>query len=189
MDKLLDILGATVLWGFIILILLRVNAQMTENSFENLNTSITQMDAIELGKIIEFDITKVGDIIEGDKIISADSTQIEFYFDYNHDGSKDTLKYFLGATSDLSHTNNPNDKPLYRQFNNSTKIIGEISNFKFSYSDSSGSQINIASLASQTIRNRVKTIGVYFLKESGYKNYDDLYPALEWERKISPKNL
>lgn len=189
MDKLLDILGATVLWSFIILILLRVNIQMTDNSFENLNTSITQMNAIELGKIFEFDFPNAGHLITGNKIITADSSEFEFYFDYNQDGSKDSLKYFLGTTSNLIQTLNPNDKPLYRHFNGTTTIIGEVSNLKLNYLDSSGAQISYASLSTQTARNKIKTIEIYFLKESGFKNYDELYPALEWERKISPNNL
>lgn len=189
MDKLLDIIGATVLWSFIILIMLRVNTQMNNNSFENLNTSITQKEAIELGKIIEFDFPKAGDIISGDKIIVADSSELEFYFDFNHDGSTDSLKYFLGTTSELSFTSNPNDRPVYRRFNNTTNIVGSISNFKLTYLDSSGVQISYASLLNQTNRDNIKTIGIYFLKEAVYINYDGLYPAMEWERKISPNNL
>ncbi len=62
MDRLIDIIGATVLWSFIVLIMLRVNAQINDNAFETLNTSIAQMEAIDLGSIIEFDFKKIGNL-------------------------------------------------------------------------------------------------------------------------------
>jgi len=73
MDKLLDLVGANLIWGFIMLIILGVNTQMNDYSFENLNTSITQMDAVELTKIIEYDFHKAGSLIAGNKVIIADS--------------------------------------------------------------------------------------------------------------------
>jgi len=189
MDRLIDIIGATVLWSFIVLIMLRVNAQISDNAFETLNTSIAQMEAIDLGSIVEFDFRKVGDLITGDKIIIADSNQTKFYFDYNFDGSTDSISYSIGTTSDLSSTDNPNDKPLYRNFNNSSNIVGNISSFKLTYFDASGKQINYGALSSQTNRDLIKTIQVYFLRESIYANYDGFYVSMEWVRKISPKNI
>ena len=156
MDRLLDIIGATVLWSFIMLIIIGVNARMNDYSFESLNTTITQMDAVEITRIIEFDFPKAGNLITGDKVMLADSNELKFYFDKNLDGTTDLLEYSIGNTSGLTDTQNPNDRPLYRKINNRTEVIGNVTDFKLSYLDSLGQEISYASLATQTNRNKIE---------------------------------
>jgi hypothetical protein len=189
MEKLLDIVGASILWSFVLLIMIQVNSQMNDYSFESINNSVTQMDAVELSKIIEYDFPKAGALINGDKIIKADSNELKFYFDNNADGTKDSLYYYLGNTSELSSTYNPNDKPLYRKLNDTPYVVGSISDFKIRYLDSLGQEISYASLSSQVDRNKIEIFEIYFMKEGIFLNYDSLYPAVEWKREINPNNL
>ena len=189
MDKLLDLIGANIIWGFLLLIIINVNSQMNDYSFESINTSVTQMDAVELTRIIELDFQKAGTLISGDKISIADSNQVKFYFDQNNDGSQDFLNYYLGNKSDLNDTANPNDRQIYRNLNDTINTIGNITDLKFEYLDSLGQNISYASLQNQTSRNNIKIFRISILKEGQYPNYDSLYPAIEWTREIRPKNL
>jgi len=189
MEKLLDIVGASILWSFVLLIMIQVNSQMNDYSFQSLNNSVTQMDAVELGKIIEHDFPKAGNLISGDKVIIADSNAVKFYFDNNLDGTRDSLKYYLGNTSELASTPNPNDRPVYRRINNSTSVVGSISDFTIKYLDSLGQTISYSSLSSQASRNNIEIFEIYFKKEGIHLNYDSLYPAIEWKREINPNNL
>ena len=189
MEKILDLVGANIIWGFILLMIIGVNSQMNDYSFENINTSVTQLDAIDLTKIIEYDFRKAGMLISGDKISIADSNQLKFYFDKNSDGSKDSIRYSLGDTTNLKTTKNPNDKPVYRKFNDTTNIVGSITELKFEYLDSLGQKLTYASLLNQFNRNKIKIFKISLKKEGMYINYDSVYPAVDWVREIKPKNL
>jgi len=114
---------------------------------------------------------------------------LKFYFDNNNDGTKDSLTYFLGNTASLTSTANPNDKPVYRKLNDTTNIVGSISELKLEYLDSLGQKISYGSLLSQSSRNRIKIFKISLIKEGTYVNYDSLYPAIDWMREIKPKNL
>lgn len=189
MDKMLDIVGASILWGFLLLIMIGVNARINSHSFDSLNTAITQMDGVELTRIIEFDFANIGDLVTGDIIIKADSNELQFYYDDQLDGTKDQLTYYIGSTSDLKESPNPYDKPVYRKLNSNIELIGSVSNIKFEYLDSLGQKINYTDLLNQTKRNNIKIIQIYLLHEGIYLNEGGYYPAVEWLRKINPKNL
>lgn len=189
MDKIIDILGANIIWGFIMLIMLNVNSQISEYSFANLNTSITQMDAVELTKIIEFDFQKAGNLISGNKVAIADSNKLKFYFDDNYNGTKDSIIYSIGTTSAVSATANPNDREVFRKLNNTTYTIGTITKLDFEYLDSLGQKLSYSSLLNQSTRNKIKIIRIELLKEGIYANYDKFYPGVDWTREIKPKNL
>ena len=189
MDRILDVVGATVLWSFVMLIMIGVNSRMNDYSFESLNTALTQMDAIELTRIIEYDLPKAGNLITGDKVFVADSTELKFLYDKDLDGTTDSLIYYLGTTEELSATQNTNDRYLYRKLNNTTSVIGNVTDFKLTYLDSLGQEISYASLSNQTNRNKIEIFKVYLMKEAAYPNYDSLYPAIEWLREINPNNL
>lgn len=189
MDKMLDIIGATVLWSFLLLIMIRVNAQINSHSFNSLNTAVTQMNGVELTRILEYDLVKVGDLVTGDIVTIADSNQFQFYFDEQQDGSKDQLKYYLGSTSELYLTDNPNDKPLYRKLNSTIELIGSVTQLKFDYLDSLGQKLSYTALQNQLNRNKIKIIQVYLLHEGIYQNEEGYYPAVEWLRKINPNNI
>ena len=108
----------------------------------------------------------------------------------------DTIHYFVGNTTDLSYTTNPNDKPLYRQRNyvDSTNTPIELLNevqivdFNLSYFDSIGNSLDYASLTSSGVRELIKSIKIKIKVESD-EMYADEYRTSEWKKKISPKNL
>jgi hypothetical protein len=132
-STLLDILGATLIGGFLLLILLRMNGASAENTYRNNYELIVQQNLVEVVKLIEYDFRKIGYCLEPDSlansalyIIEADSNRIKFRTDvaepptYPHgDGNVDVLEYYLG-TEDIPSTENPEDRLLYRVLNNET---------------------------------------------------------------------
>ena len=68
MAYLLDILGASVIGGFIFLMIANSNARISNFSDELLISTITHYDAVESTEIIEFDLYKIGYGITGQKI-------------------------------------------------------------------------------------------------------------------------
>ena len=82
MGQLLDILGATIIGGFIFLMIANSNLSISEFSDELLISTVTVSDAVESLEIIEFDLYKIGYAIDGKKIIVADSNQIKILYRY-----------------------------------------------------------------------------------------------------------
>ena len=53
-------------------------------------------------------------------IYEADTSKIIFFSDIDRNGSIDTIKYYLGPTSELANTPNPRDRLLYRVIDSET---------------------------------------------------------------------
>lgn len=153
-STLLDILGATLIGGFLLLILLRMNGTSAENTFRNNSELIVQQNLVEVVKLIEYDFRKIGYCLDFTKIpdpsksiIYADSNKIKFQTDVaeppsypNGDEKIDTLEYYLGPASELTSTSNPNDRMLYRVLNSETpkgSNLG-VTSFHLTYFDDLG---------------------------------------------------
>ncbi|MBM4175510.1 MAG: hypothetical protein FJ213_04965 [Ignavibacteria bacterium] len=190
MGNLIDILTATVIGAVVILMIIGINFYIENSSRDIINSNMAQTNITELGAVIEYDFYKIGYRITGNKIVTADSTEIKFYTDMDNNGNADTLRYYIGSTSELTATPNPNDRLLYRVYNNETPKSSNLGvvNFKLTYYDSAGSQINYGSLNSQTHRNRIRSIGVYLKVESPYP-IEGVYTGAEWKKIIRPKNF
>ena len=185
----LDLLGSYIIAGAIILMVGRLNVYVLNSSNENLQANLEQLKLTASSEIIDYDFYKIGYKITGDKIVLADSDKIKFYSDINNDGTGDTLYYYYGDVSELLSTKNPSDKLLYRIFNNGTPFSSNIiTDFKISYFDSLNTQISYASLSNQSSRNDIRTIQIYLKVESA-EPVDTVYQAVEWQKKITPKNL
>jgi len=186
----MDILTATVIGGAIILMIIGLNSYIDSSSRETYNSNMAQSNLTNFSETIESDLYKIGYRIPGDKISNADSNRIVFFTDINNDGVPDTLSYYVGPTSELINTPNPNDKLLYRILNSQVpkSSSGGVVDFKLTYYDSLGAQLTYASLVSQTIRNRIRSINVYLKIESLYP-VDGIYAGAEWKKIIRPKNL
>ncbi|MCX6169837.1 MAG: hypothetical protein NTX65_10885 [Ignavibacteriales bacterium] len=159
-STLLDIIGSVLGGGFLLVILMRMNATAIQNNYEYSGERIVQQNLVEVVTLIENDFRKIGywnyqpNITNpipdpAVAIIQADSTSITFLTDIvtpNNpygDGTVDNIKYYVGPTSDLLATPNPNDRMLYRVINNSTPAGSNlgVTQFKLTYFDASGVQI------------------------------------------------
>ena len=188
MGYLLDIVGSIIIAGMVVMILLAVNINNAASSSAILFTTIEQKNIIDISELIEYDFYKLGYRISDEKISVADSNEIKFYTDIDNNEFADSIHYYLGETTDLSGTTNPNYKPLYRNRNDSLVTEFPVVDFNLSYFDSIGNALDYASLTSSAGRELIKSIKIKIKVESD-EMYDDHYRASEWKKKISPKNL
>ena len=189
MNSILDVIGSFVIGGLVILLLTQINSSIKTSNYEKEFDMLNQSRIITTNEIFKDDLYKLGYRVPGSKILSADSTTIKFCSDYDDDGTVDTIYYYLGNTGELSNTSNPSDKPLYRVFNHGQPIFEEaVTNFKMTFYDSSGTEINYTSLVNQTSRNLVRGIQLRIDCESAEK-VEGNYESISWQQVVKPKNL
>lgn len=102
------------IFGVLALTIARVQANINISMYENQHNVVTQTNAVELARQIEWDFTKAGFQVTGEKVLIADSTRIEFKADLDDKQVVNTLLYVVGDTSQCSMTKNVNDFPLFR---------------------------------------------------------------------------
>jgi hypothetical protein len=187
---LLDIVGSFIIAGMVVMILLAVNINNSASSSVILFTTIEQRKVTDVSELIEYDIYKIGYRIPDEKIAIADSNEIKFYTDINDNDLTDSIHYYLGETTDLTITTNPDDKPLHRNRNNQDSLSTAIPvvDFHLSDFDSIGNTLDYASLTSSAGRELIKSIKIKITVETD-EIYDEQYRTSEWKKKISPKNL
>jgi lipopolysaccharide export LptBFGC system permease protein LptF len=190
MSYLLDIVGSFIIAGIVIMILLAININNSASSSVILFTTIEQQKLTDVTDLIEYDFYKLGYCISGEKISVADSNEIKFYTDIDNNNLTDSIHYYLGETSDLTYTSNPNDKPLHRNRNDQDSLSTNfpVVDFNLSYFDSIGNTLDYASLTNSAGRELIKSIKIKITVESD-ELYDEHYRTSEWKKKISPKNL
>ena len=159
-STLLDIMGSVLGGGILLLILIRMNATAIQNNYEYSGERIVQQNLVEVVTLIEYDFRKIGywnyqpniknPIPDPARaIIQADSSSITFLTDIvtpDHpygDGSVDTLKYYVGPTSELTNTPNPNDRILYRVINHNAPAGSNlgVTQFKLTFYNAEGARI------------------------------------------------
>jgi len=153
--SLIDIIGSTIIGGFLLLILFRMNATSSQNTYEYSGEEIVQKNITEVVRLLEYDFRKIGYCADWSKIdptraiVRADSNRLHFLTDRITtanpfgDGTIDTLKYYLSTKSALSMTPNPNDMILYRVINNDQAAGSNlgVTEFKLTYFDANGNKI------------------------------------------------
>ncbi|MDP1677126.1 MAG: hypothetical protein Q8L88_09680 [Bacteroidota bacterium] len=156
----LDLISATIIFGSLLVIGLRMNAFTSDNMQRIRGDVIVQQNLVAVISLVEYDFRKIGYVANSDStidsehgaIIEADSNHIRFITDYppftTSGGRTDTIEYKFGLTNDdlVSWTPNPNDRYLYRNFDkaemdNPVKISLGVTRFKLTYYDFQDSNI------------------------------------------------
>lgn len=147
-STIIDIIGAMVIGGIMLLTLFRVNDNVVQNFFYYNADFILQRDLVDIILIVEGDLRRIGYCSDPDNLIPpnktilfADSNAITFVTDLSMDGKLDTVEYRIGISNDLPGTPNPRDVPLYRIINNSNlsrSMTGVITEFNLVYFDALG---------------------------------------------------
>ena len=134
---LIDILGSMVVGGYLLLMLFSVNDNTTRHTYNFSGELIVQENLVSVVEVLEFDFRKIGyceDPValprpEENAILYADTTEVVFLTDLmigpdydSGDGTVDTVRYYLGPTSDLPATPNPDDRVLYRKVNDNSPV-------------------------------------------------------------------
>ena len=191
---LLDILGSIVIGGLLLLTIVRINANQTENSFVYGSDRIVQRNLVEVAMNVETELRKIGYCDDPLKIpssqsviLQADSSAITYLTDLDRNGNVDTIRYYVGPTSELNYTPNPKDRILYRKYNknNASPIGYGVTEFSFLYFDALNDTLSFP------ISNPIliKSLQVSFKLEDGAA-YNNQYSSAYWRLlRLASRNL
>jgi hypothetical protein len=149
MTVMLDIMSSIVIGGFIILMSFGILDSTNKFLYSHNDDLIVQQNLTAITSTLEYDLKKIGfGIPEHEQIILlADTTHMRMRGDINRDWKADTIEYFVGPPSELAHTQNPDDRILYRKINglpNTGGRIGIVTDFRFAYLDQDRNVVDIS---------------------------------------------
>ena len=185
-STIIDIVGSIIIGGTLMLILWRLNDAATENTYNYSGELSLQQNLATVAMVIEYDFRKIGYCADWNKIpdptksiVLADSNKIKFLTDVatpsdpEGDGIVDTMYYYLGPASELTATENPRDRMLYRVVNSETPIGSNmgVTQFKMVYFNALGDTIGFpitvpGEIASMEINVTVENTAAYDQKYS-----------------------
>lgn len=147
---LLDILGSIIIGGVMMTIAYRLSDTITDRTYNHSGELTIQQNLATVAQIVEYDFRKIGycknwNLIPDPTkaILYADSSEIKFYTDIDNNGTVDSIRYYLGPTSQLTGTSNPRDRLLYRVLNNESPKSSNlgVTQFYLVYFDALGDTI------------------------------------------------
>jgi hypothetical protein len=191
---MLDLIGATMVAGTIILMILQLNITMMNEGIQNRYEWVSQENMAVMSSIIENDFYKIGFHAKPPFFFEADSDRIGFYGDIdtnNTKGSIETVRYYT------IKDNVPEDttRTFYKLFRLVNATTGEgtslgFTTFNLTYFDSTGNEKKPPLSAAD--RDKIVSIKIKMKLESPIVFADDASrksAASYWEKYISPKNL
>ena len=183
MGTILDLVGSAIIAGLLLMMLMSVNNNVSEFSILNGLSATAQENLMELASEVEYDFRKIGFRVSNPNtaIISCDSASISFRSDIDNDQTLDTVSYALGLPSQVTSTQNPNDRKLARQINGTatTSSLG-LTIFRLRFFDADGNPTWTTSA--------IKGVEVVLQVESPFP-VDTTYARAFWRTRIFPKNL
>ncbi|MBA4312910.1 MAG: hypothetical protein C0417_09795 [Chlorobiaceae bacterium] len=193
MGVMLDMVLASVLVGIIILTVMNVNINLSDENYRGMVEFHTQMETIQLARIIEFDFFKMGYRQTVRPFISiAESSHIKFTSNLKDiAGATDVIEYGLGDL--VLNSKNPRDKMLFRIENISKVYINySVIRFKLTYYNSRDSILSAPIVGA--LRDSIKSVRVQLMLESS-EPYDTarvggkLYSHAMYSKLLFPRNL
>ncbi len=140
MAVMLDLIGSTMIAGLVILMGLRVNQTILENSDASRANVNVQTTMTSIAEALESDFRKIGyGVPEGTyALLDTGATSIRYMADIDNSGTVDTVHWWVGP---LVHAF-PNDsiRNLYQQINNNSPIqqLPGVTRFGLRYLDQDG---------------------------------------------------
>jgi len=190
MQSLIDILGSIFMGAAVILIVTNLNIQMMNRAKEQVQINGSLYKSVGLSETLQYDLYKIGyKDSSSAKIIEADSSKLKFRADIDNNTSIDSVTYTVSSSPVLTATN---EYAVYRQINNSAAtLVAYVTECKFIYFDSLGTDISYGSLSSAVHRARIKTLQVNTTtrSETGAGTSSTDYQSTVWNKKFRPKNL
>jgi type II secretory pathway component PulJ len=176
-QTIIDIIGSFIIFGWLLLMSLRMNTASSENMQTYRGELLVQQNLVEVTQLLEYDFRKIGYCAEPNNfpdptraILLADSNQIKFVTDVDFgsgpNGTIDSIHYYLGPTSELDLTINPRDRMLYRVVNAETprgSNLG-ITSFNLRYFDSGGLELGAPILGNDL--QKIQTIQISMTVEN-----------------------
>lgn len=206
-QTIIDLIGSFVVFGWLMLMGLSANTANNENTQTAHSNLLVQQNLVTLTQMMEYDFRKIGFCLEPHRIpdptkavLVADSTRFEFLSDVDlgsgPDGTVDTVRYYLGTTSELAGTPNPDDRILYRVVNHEfpRRVNLGVTDFKLRYFDRNNNTIAspITGALLQTIQSVQVTLSVENVMASEIVEtapINEQYTSAFWQqRRLSSRN-
>lgn len=186
MSVMMDIVGASVLVGMLMLTVMNININMNSETYRTATEFHTQTELIQLARIFEFDLYKAGYNVAKPAIVSADTSYLKFRTNLlNVAGARDSVEYILGTP--VTNSPNPVDRHLLRIENVSTVSISySVTNFKLTYYNSRDSIMATPVVGS--LLDSIRSIRINLRLESP-QQIDGSYTGAFYEKLIYPRNL
>lgn len=123
-STIIDIIGAVIIGGLLMLNAIRLYTNSQENAWEYSSESIVQQNLIDITTLLERDFIRIGYQRGAENIphaihaiTEAEDNHIEFLADMDNNGTMETVEFLVGDADDLTGTVNPNDMPFFRRIN------------------------------------------------------------------------
>lgn len=173
---------------------MRLNDAATEKTYNNGAELSLQENMATVAQILETDFRKIGFCADWNKfpdpskaIVYADESSIKYLTDLDSDTNMDSIRYFLGPTSELTSTPNPRDRMLYRVTNNEAPLTSNlgVTQFRLVYFDALGDTI----APPITTAGLINSIEINLTVES-VAAYDEKYSSAFWRQiRLVARNL
>lgn len=186
MAVMMDIIGAAVLVGMLMLTVMNININMNSETYRTATEFHTQTEMIQLARIFEFDVYKAGFNVVKPAIVAADTSYLKFRTNLlNVSGARDSVEYILGTP--VTNSANPNDRHLLRIENVSTVSISySVTRFRLTYYNSRDSVL--ATPVTGALLDSIRSIRINLTLESP-SIIDGSYAGATYEKLIYPRNL
>jgi hypothetical protein len=193
-STILDILGSMIIGSILLSITLRLNDSATGKTYNNSAELSLQENMATVAQIIETDFRKIGYCADWNKfpdpskaVLYADESSIKYLTDIDSDTNMDSIRYYLGPTSELLSSPNPRDRMLYRVVNNETPKSANlgVTQFRLVYFDALGDTIP----PPITTPGLITSVEINLAVES-VAAYDTVYSSAFWRQiRLVARNL
>jgi hypothetical protein len=193
-STILDILGSMIIGGILLNITMRLNDAATEKTYNNSAELSLQQNMATVAQMLETDFRKIGFCSDWNKfpdpskaVVYADQSSIKYLTDLDSDTNMDSIRYYLGPTSELLNTPNPRDRILYRVENNDTPMPSNlgVTQFRLVYFDALGDTIP----PPITTPGLITSVEINLAVES-VASYDTAYSSAFWRQiRLVARNL
>jgi len=193
MSVMLDIIGAGIIAGIMLLTIFSLVGSMNQANFEKTMSTNIQGNIITFARIMESDFVKMGYHTKDDAIQYADSQSIQFKSDLLNNGTVASVRYYLGNYN--MTTMNPNDFNIIREAAGQPPLNAGIglTSFKLTYFDTLG-RVVASPVATKARLDSIKSIQIKIRLESAEPviapgSQTSTYQSVYWSKTIHPKNL
>ncbi|OGU31416.1 MAG: hypothetical protein A2X67_11400 [Ignavibacteria bacterium GWA2_55_11] len=190
---MLDYIASAIIFGVLALSVARIQSNINATLYQNTFTVITQQNAVELARQIEFDILKIGHHVRGQRIFYAAERRIQYRADIRNDMDTVNVQYLAGTITQGAITSNPRDFPLFRQeVTTNVRQNWGLIEFRITYFDSNNVQIGTPTNVADTLV-KIRGINVKFTVQSPEpvigQAGDSSWAGVTWEKLMYPRNL
>ncbi|MBI5471154.1 MAG: hypothetical protein HY961_02280 [Ignavibacteriae bacterium] len=190
MAVILDMIGSVLISGYVILLILRINFNMSSASDSATTNLGIQESLVDAMSSVESDFRLAGFNVPDPKnsIAIADSQRIRIRVDLDNNNTVDSVEWYVGAP--LAKYTDRQVRILYRRVNNGTPlgIAYGVTTFKLKYFDQDGIQTSVLSM--------ISVIEVSIAVSSTYKIADQIDPTQQgyasafWRQtRLSSRNI